>query len=198
MKYPKRVTHVMIELVGDGLSVFDSQRNKYQVLNPTVALVWQQCNGQTSTDNLTRSLQQKFNLPQAEADKLMWLALEELEKTNLLIKGTVTEAPTRYNRRQIIKGFAAVGLSVALLPLIVEPQVVQAQTAPPVAVGGVAEYIEPENNTPQAIMEEQSSRVATVGAVSTVVAAGAGGLWLARQRNKPTETEDHSPTESED
>jgi hypothetical protein len=116
MDSPQKITGLVTEAVGDGLAVFDAERKQSFVLNATSALVFQHCDGQTSPEQLAMILRRKFNLGQAEAERLTQLALEELETAELLMPTAVQ--PATFSRRQALTGFAALGLSLALLPVV--------------------------------------------------------------------------------
>lgn len=114
MEYPQKIPNLSTEAVGDGLAVLAGGQ-KY-VLNVTSALVFQYCDGQTSPEQMAEILRRKFNLGQAEAERLTQLALEELETAQLLTPAAVH--PATFSRRQALTGFATLGLSLALLPLV--------------------------------------------------------------------------------
>lgn len=116
MENPKKITNAKVKAVGDGLGVFDPQQGKSYVLNPSTALVWQHCNGQTTTQQLTERLQQQFNMPHNQAESTMWFALGELDKANLLHSSVADQRI--YTRRQMLGSFAAAGLSVVLMPIV--------------------------------------------------------------------------------
>ncbi len=120
MSNPQRKMTIVSEAVGDGLGVFDPQQKQPYALNATSALVFQHCDGQTTPQQLTELLCRKFNLPQKQAEQILWLALAELEQANLLQdKLTTTQAPQRaLTRRQALTAFAAVGLSLAMVPIV--------------------------------------------------------------------------------
>jgi len=116
MDFPQRISNLSTEAVGDGLAVLDAERKQSYVLNATSALVFQHCDGQTSPEQLAEILRQKFNLRQAEAERLTQLALEELETTQLLVPAAVH--PATFSRRQALTTLATMGLAVALLPVV--------------------------------------------------------------------------------
>jgi hypothetical protein len=116
MEFPQRIAALSTEAVGDGLAVLDADRKQSYVLNATSALVFQHCDGQTSPARLAEILRQKFNLRQAEAERLTQLALEELE-TNQLLR-PVAVHPATFSRRQALTNLATMGLSMALLPVV--------------------------------------------------------------------------------
>src|SRR6266446_7906192 len=84
MENPRKRTTVATAAGGDGLHVFDHQQQQAYALNTTSALVWQNCNGQTTPEQLMELLRQNFNVSRAQAEQLTWLALDELGKANLL------------------------------------------------------------------------------------------------------------------
>jgi hypothetical protein len=125
---PLRSKTVVTEAVGDGLSVFDHEQNQSYVLNATSALVLQHCDGQTTPQRLAELLRRKLNVPPAEADPLMRLALDELQTAGLLQASAAPMMPpptAPYSLREAVTSFAALGLSVALMPMVA--RVVQAQ-----------------------------------------------------------------------
>ncbi len=123
MANPQRSTTIITEAVGDGLGVFDRTRKQSYVLNATSALVFQHCDGQTTPEQLTELLRQKFNLSRGQAEQLLELSLEKLHKADLLQRSV--ERPANPGRRQLLKGLLAAGLSLVLMP-VVAPVVVQA------------------------------------------------------------------------
>jgi hypothetical protein len=116
MNFPQKIATLATEAVGDGLAVLDTERKQSYVLNATSALVFQHCDGQTSPEQLAEILRQRFNLRQAEAERLTQLALEELETSQLLVPAAVH--PATFSRRQALTTFATMGLAVALLPVV--------------------------------------------------------------------------------
>jgi hypothetical protein len=120
MEYPLKSRAVAAEAVGDGLSVFDHEQNQSYALNATSALVFQHCDGRTSPQQLTELLRHKLNVPPAEAEQLTRLALNELQEAGLLQSGVASMPPptATYSRREALTSFAALGLSLALMPMI--------------------------------------------------------------------------------
>ena len=127
MANPLKSRAVSTEAVGDGLSVFDHEQKQSFVLNATSALVFEHCDGQTTPQQLAELLRRKLNVPPAKADQLMRLALDELQTAGLLQSGGTAVPPpaATYSRREALTSFAALGLSLALMPMVA--QVAQAQ-----------------------------------------------------------------------
>jgi hypothetical protein len=115
MQNPRKITEVRIEAVGEGLAVHELQLGQAYVLNATTALVWNHCDGQTTTAQLAGLLQDKFNLATEDAEKLLGMALTELGKAQLLQSYVARPAPLA--RRGFLRTMAAVG--AALLPLVI-------------------------------------------------------------------------------
>ncbi len=120
MTNPLRSRTVATEVVGDGLGVFDREQKQSYVLNATSALVFQHCDGQTTPRQLTEILRRKLNVPPAEADQLVRLALGELQEAGLLQSGGTPLPPpaATYSRREALTSFAALGLSLTLMPMV--------------------------------------------------------------------------------
>ena len=119
-KYRKK-PNLRTETVGDGLAVLDVGANKPYVLNATSAVIFQHCDGETTTEQLTELLRRKFNITSRQAADLVWLSLAELDEHDLLEAGfTPTQAPRRVlSRREAMSAFSVAGISMALLPFIV-------------------------------------------------------------------------------
>src|SRR5437762_8596440 len=120
MENPLKRTTVASAAGGDGLHVFDHQQQQAYALNTTSALVWQHCDGQTTPEQLTELLRQKFNVPRTEAEQLTWLALDELGKANLLEAEVARPHPLSSNltRRQMLTTFATAGVALAVVPMV--------------------------------------------------------------------------------
>jgi hypothetical protein len=120
MANPLRSRTVSTEAVGDGLSVFDHEQKQSFVLNATSALVFEHCDGQTSPQQLAELLRRKLNVSPAEASQLTQFALDELEAADLLQPSAAPMPPpvATYSRREALGSFAALGLSLAVMPMV--------------------------------------------------------------------------------
>lgn len=102
------------ELHGEVL-VYDLERDKAHCLNPTAALVWQHCDGQTTIRELARLLEKSLELEQVDED-VIWCALNQLEKDRLLEDPIDWPAGTeRISRRALVR---RIGIAAVLLPLV--------------------------------------------------------------------------------
>ena len=120
MENPRKRTTVTTAAGGDGLQVFDHQRQQAYALNTTSALVWQHCDGQTTPEQLMELLRQSCNVSAAQAEQLTWLALDELGKANLLEAEVARPRPlsSKVTRRQMLTTFATAGAALAVVPMV--------------------------------------------------------------------------------
>jgi len=124
-KYPlSRRSDLVVQDVSDETLIYDLNDNRVLCLNKTSTLIWEMCDGKRSIADICAALSDKTTGTIDEG--LVWLALEQLKKENL-IESEVT-APPAYaglSRRDVIK-------RVGLLSLIALP-VVSSLVAPSAA-----------------------------------------------------------------
>lgn len=110
------------------LLVYDLKKHKAYCLNDTAASIWKRCDGKRTVTDLARGLAKDTKFPVDE--KVVWLALDQLEKSNLL-RGKVprpTNLPRIFRRDLIRVGIAA---SIALpIVLTISAPTAQAQGSP--------------------------------------------------------------------
>src|SRR2546430_12933957 len=82
----KRQRGLVIDDLPDEVLVYDLDRHKAHCLNRTAAIVWRHCDGNTSPVEIALCLQRELDTPINE--KLVWLALRQLDKLHLLEKST--------------------------------------------------------------------------------------------------------------
>lgn len=119
---------VLQELKGE-LLIYDLQTNRAFCLNQTSALVWYECDGEKSFNEISQTIGKKLNTP--TNDELVWLVLDELRKNNLLANDSgIARNFNGMSRRQVLR---KVGLaSLVALPLIssfTAPSALAAQSA---------------------------------------------------------------------
>lgn len=126
MQYPKRLANVHVEMLGDELCLYDWTGKKMHALNPVAALVWQQCDGQSTPAEIAARLQDKFEATQAE--ELTQFTLNQLRKAQLLEEtGSLPSSNQRnLTRRELLK---MAGMSLALLPVVKSIELPTAQQA---------------------------------------------------------------------
>jgi hypothetical protein len=113
MKPERRRDGLVVTPLDGEVLVYDLERHRAHCLNETAARVFEGCDGRTTVRDLARALPGTARGPAAES--VVWLALERLDKANLLQTG-LQPAGTgkRLSRRELIRGAAVA--SALLLP----------------------------------------------------------------------------------
>lgn len=128
---PRRDNVVVQEMNGEIL-IYDLGENKAFCLNETSALIWQACNGEKNVSEISREIGAKLGSPASE--DLVWLALDQLKKENLIESKEDFQIDFNgISRRDVIKkvGLAAV-VALPLVTSLVAPKA--ANAASPAAV----------------------------------------------------------------
>lgn len=119
---------LIVQELSDETLVYDLERDRAHCLNQTAALIWRQCDGQTTTREMARALTHKSKTPVDE--KLVWLALDQLGRNHLLVELAVPP-PTvaAMNRRELVRvlGVSA-AVAIPVVASIVAPMPAQAAT----------------------------------------------------------------------
>lgn len=129
MAFPKcRQNDIVVQKLNDEVLIYDLGNHKAFCLNDTSSLVWQMCDGNNSVDDISKQLSKK--LKTSVSEDLVWLAIDQLKKDNLLENSQEIEPKfSGLSRREVIR---KVGLaSVVALPLIsslVAPKAAAAQS----------------------------------------------------------------------
>jgi len=124
-----RRTGLIIQEVDGEILIYDQNTNKAHCLNQTAAKVWKYCDGETTLAEACTAL--SSDLDTAVDEKLVWYAVDQFSKDNLLEQGIEPPAfiIAGMNRRQMVRtlGLAAV-IAVPLVTSIVAPTPAQAAT----------------------------------------------------------------------
>lgn len=102
------------------LLIYDLRRHKAFCLNDTAASVWKNCNGKRSVKDLARALESDQHAP--VDDKVIWLALDQLEKSNLL--QTSLTRPSNLvpvSRRSLLRAGVATAIALPIVTMIAAP-----------------------------------------------------------------------------
>lgn len=114
---PARTDELVVEELPDETLVYDLKRHKAHCLNRTSSLVWQHCDGRTTTAQVARILEEELGLPRDE--QIVGLALDRLRRAKLLADGTYAPGvEMSYSRRELVRKLAVVGGLTMLLPII--------------------------------------------------------------------------------
>lgn len=127
-----RRSGLIIQEVDSEILIYDQDTDKAHCLNQTAAKIWKYCDGETTLldacDALSRDLETVVD------EKLVWYAVDQFSKDNLLEKQITPPAfiIAGMNRRQMVRtlGLAAI-VAVPLVTSIVAPTPSQAATCRP-------------------------------------------------------------------
>jgi hypothetical protein len=114
---------VVRELPGE-LLVYDLERHRAHCLNATAAAVWRECDGGTTPREISDRLAGEFSEPVDE--DVVWLALDDLGKLDLLERPLVREAGL--SRTQLIRRVGVVTAAIAV-PAVFSLEVPSASAA---------------------------------------------------------------------
>lgn len=130
MRPEARTEHVMSQPLGDELVVYDIERRQYHHLNATAALVWRNCDGQRSVEELSVLVREIIS--QEAGDETVWSALLLLQEANLLTEPGLPEDSSSPTRREFLSRAARTGgraLFAATVATVAAPAVAQAQSS---------------------------------------------------------------------
>lgn len=106
-----------IQELPDETLIFDTENDQANCLNTTAALVWKNADGARSVPEIAARLTQTLHTP--VDDRVVWYALEQLSKKNLLLTGA--QIPSEYkkmSRRAFLTKAGIIGATVAV-PVII-------------------------------------------------------------------------------
>jgi len=108
-----RKNGIVMQEMPDEVLIYDLDTNKAHCLNETSALVWKACDGSNTVGDISRLCGDQMGAKVPE--ELVWLAIDQLSKNNLLEEKMVLPVNGQ-SRRDVIK---KIGLaSVIALPLV--------------------------------------------------------------------------------
>lgn len=110
-----RKDSLIVKELADETLVYDTQRDKAHCLNSTAALVWRNCDGKRTVDQLRELMEKDAGAPVPE--EMIWLALDQLETFKLLDGAPVKPLQlSGMSRRNLVKriGFAAIAIPVII------------------------------------------------------------------------------------
>lgn len=128
IKPQARSEGLVIQELSDEVLIYDLERDKAHCLNQSAAIIWRHCDGKTSISQLAQIVARESGVPADE--ELVWLALEQLSKAQLLppvVKRDAGKKPM--TRREVIKriGLGAAA-AIPVVTSIVAPMAAQAAT----------------------------------------------------------------------
>ena len=121
-----RTEQLVVKELGDETLVYDETNHEAHCLNKTAAFVWRHCDGRTSVQKITRLLTKEMNTPVSE--QLVWFALSQLEKSQLLEKNFSRPSHVgQISRRELMRRLGvAAAVALPLVTSIVAPTTAEA------------------------------------------------------------------------
>ena len=107
---------LVVQTLPDETLVYDLDRDLAHCLNQTASLVWRRCDGRTTTKEIALSLTRSLKQPVDE--KIVWLALDQLDRNHLLSEESfIPRTVAGMNRREVVR---ALGVSAAIaIPAVI-------------------------------------------------------------------------------
>jgi hypothetical protein len=105
---------LVVQTLPDETLVYDLERDVAHCLNRSAALVWERCDGQSTTKQIARAVSVEIDLTIDE--RFIWLALDQLKQKKLLAE--IPDRPSTIdgmNRRTALR---ALGISAVALPVV--------------------------------------------------------------------------------
>ena len=119
---------LIVQDLPDETLVYDLERDLAHCLNETASLVWRRCDGRTTTKEIALSLAKSLKQPVDE--KIVWLALDQLERNHLLVDMPAPPSSmTGITRREVVRALSiTAAVALPLVASIVAPMPAQAAT----------------------------------------------------------------------
>lgn len=163
MNKPKtRNGNIVVQEIENEILIYDLKTNKAFCLNETSALIYQLCNGERSVAEIADTI--SIKLKTIVSENLIWLALDNFKKENLLEENKQFEIDfDGLSRRQVIKkvGLASI-IALPIVASVIAPSAAMAASG--ILLGGVC---------PPACAAGLQCRSLTVGSGSRCCVPGA-------------------------
>jgi hypothetical protein len=125
-----RKDSLIVQELPDETLVYDQARDQAHCLNLSAALVWKHCDGSTTIAEIADALESE--LKTAIDDRVVWLALDDLGKKNLLQSQSQAYLGS-ISRRQLVRTLGLMAVCIPVITTMVAP--VPAQAASGLAPG---------------------------------------------------------------
>ena len=114
-----RSENLVIQTLPDETLVYDLTTNEAHCLNETAAFVWNNCKGDISIDEITRSVETRFGHA-VDAD-FVRLAINQLDDKNLLTENGLSGVAMPSRREAIKKIGLASAIAIPIVASVVAP-----------------------------------------------------------------------------
>lgn len=121
---------LLVQELPHELLIYDTERHKAHCLNPTAAIIWKHCDGNTSVAEIARRLEE--SLKTIVDEEVVWYALRQLDRDHLLEEKISWPASVNYiSRRELVRrlGIGA-AIAVPIITSIIAPTAAYAGSQP--------------------------------------------------------------------
>jgi hypothetical protein len=117
---------LVVQTLPDETLVYDLDRDLAHCLNQTASLIWNRCDGSSTTRQIARAVSDDLHHPVDE--RFVWVALDQLSRNHLLTDGAPPPV-SGMNRREVMRALAvSAAVAVPVVASIVAPTPAQAAT----------------------------------------------------------------------
>jgi hypothetical protein len=117
---------LVVQTLPDETLVYDLDRDLAHCLNQTATLIWNRCDGSSTTRQIARAVSDDLNHPVDE--RFVWVALDQLSRNHLLTNGAPPPV-AGMNRREVMRALAvSAAVALPVVASIVAPMPAQAAT----------------------------------------------------------------------
>ena len=128
-----RTEGLVVQALPDETLVYDLDRDLAHCLNQTAAVIWNRCDGSSTTKQIARAVSIDLNQPIDE--RFVWVALDQLGRNHLLLDGPPPSPMSGMGRREVMRALAvSAAVAIPVVASIVAPT--PAQAASGCATGG--------------------------------------------------------------
>ena len=121
---------LVIRELPEELLVYDSETHEAHCLNETAAAVWKLCDGRTSVPEIAAKL--SATLGKGIDEDVVWLALEDLWKRDLLVGEPAPDDEAAMSRSQLLRrGGIAAAIAIPVVMSVAAPQAAHAASCIP-------------------------------------------------------------------
>jgi hypothetical protein len=125
-----RKNGLVVRKLKDEVLIYDVEAHQAHCLNLSAAEIWERCDGSQTVSDLSSTFTLDGNVSEHQREQMVWVALDQLEKANLLNKPVPKpEIILGMSRRQLMKtaGIAAL-IAIPIVSTILAPTAAQAST----------------------------------------------------------------------
>jgi len=121
---------LVVRKLNDEVLIYDVEQHQAHCLNLYAAKIWDLCDGSHTVSDLSAMLRLDEDVSKDQREQMVWIALDQLERANLLDKPvSKPEMVMAMSRRQLMKtaGIAAL-IALPIVNTLISPTSAEAST----------------------------------------------------------------------